>query len=73
MYTMSIPAHLPTHRFYYHYKHALGDPIQHYAYEVIGIGLHTEDDTRVRELPTVVRYCKGIPSLTHPWSTLYGY
>ena len=32
--------------FYYHYKHDPNGPINNYAYEVIGIGHHTESDCR---------------------------
>ncbi len=32
----------PTNGFYYHYKHDPSQSINNYAYEVIGIGLHSE-------------------------------
>ncbi|HEY1041142.1 MAG TPA: DUF1653 domain-containing protein [Candidatus Paceibacterota bacterium] len=30
--------------FYYHYKHKEEEGVEHYAYEVVGFGLHTEID-----------------------------
>jgi hypothetical protein len=41
---MKIPAMVPENGFYYHYKHDPSGPINNYAYEVIGVGCHTEDD-----------------------------
>ncbi len=32
----------PQKGFYYHYKHNLAGPINNYAYEVLGVGHHTE-------------------------------
>lgn len=37
---------LPDLGFYYHYKHDPKGRVNNYAYEVIGIGYHTEDDCR---------------------------
>ena len=37
---------LPDLGFYYHYKHDPKGSINNYAYEVIGVGYHTEDDCR---------------------------
>lgn len=37
---------LPERGFYYHYKHDPSKDIGNYAYEVIGVGYHTEDDCR---------------------------
>jgi hypothetical protein len=37
---------LPDLGFYYHYKHDPSGEINNYAYEVIGVGYHTEDDCR---------------------------
>ncbi len=36
----------PEKGFYYHYKHDPAGPVNNYAYEVMGIGHHTEDDCR---------------------------
>jgi hypothetical protein len=36
----------PTPGYYYHYKHDPSGPINNYAYEVMGVGHHTEDDAR---------------------------
>ncbi len=41
---MQLPTEIPTSGFYYHYKHDPCKAINNYAYEVVGIGLHTEDD-----------------------------
>ncbi|OGZ66872.1 MAG: hypothetical protein A3C58_02460 [Candidatus Staskawiczbacteria bacterium RIFCSPHIGHO2_02_FULL_34_10] len=40
--------------FYYHYKHDLNGPINNYAYEVLGVGCHTEDDCRSEDANMVV-------------------
>jgi hypothetical protein len=34
----------PEKGFYYHYKHKADDPMNYYAYEVMGVGHHTEDE-----------------------------
>ena len=36
---------IPEDGFYYHYKHDIKASVNNYAYEVIGIGFHTEDGT----------------------------
>jgi hypothetical protein len=36
----------PERGFYYHYKHDPSGEINNYAYEVVAIGYHTEDDCR---------------------------
>jgi hypothetical protein len=41
-----LPANLPEKGFYYHYKHDPAGLVNNYAYEIIGIGHHTEDDCR---------------------------
>ena len=40
------PKRVPQQGFYYHYKHDPAGPVNNYAYEVVGIGHHTEDDCR---------------------------
>ncbi len=35
---------IPGRGFYYHYKHDPEGPFNDYAYEVLGVGHHTEDD-----------------------------
>lgn len=37
---------LPEVGFYYHYKHDPRESVDNYAYEVVGVGYHTEDDCR---------------------------
>ncbi len=41
---MKIPKKIPENGFYYHYKHDSLGPINNYAYEVVGVGCHTEDN-----------------------------
>lgn len=38
------PSPLPEPGFYYHYKHDPNGPENGYAYEVMGVGHHTEDE-----------------------------
>ncbi|MEK7538356.1 MAG: DUF1653 domain-containing protein [Patescibacteria group bacterium] len=40
---MDKPTQVPANGFYYHYKHNQAGEINNYAYEVIGLGLHTEE------------------------------
>ncbi len=51
---MKIPAKVPELGFYYHYKHNPENGIQDYAYEVMGVGIHTEDDCRLEDANMVV-------------------
>jgi len=44
--SLKIPEKVPENGFYYHYKHDRAGEINNYAYEVIGVGHHTEDDSR---------------------------
>lgn len=44
-----MPKRVPEMGFYYHYKHDPSKGINDHAYEVLGIGFHTEDDTRPGE------------------------
>lgn len=46
---MKLPDAVPEKGFYYHYKHDPAGPVNNYAYEVLSIGFHTEDDTRPGE------------------------
>lgn len=46
---LPIPKRVPKPGFYYHYKHDPQGAINNYAYEVVGVGFHTEDDTRPGE------------------------
>ncbi len=41
----AIPT-FPETGFYHHYKHDPSGEVNNYAYEVIGVGYHTEDDCR---------------------------
>jgi hypothetical protein len=51
---MKIPTKVPKKGFYYHYKHVDGKPVNDYAYEVIGVGVHSEDDCRPEDANMVV-------------------
>lgn len=41
---MNIPTNVPERGLYYHYKHDPEGKVNNYAYEVMGVGIHTEDD-----------------------------
>lgn len=43
------PAKVPAVGFYYHYKHDPNGEVNNYAYEVLGVGFHTEEDARPGE------------------------
>lgn len=43
MSTLKIPKKIPKNGFYYHYKHDPGLSVNNYAYEIVGIGHHTEE------------------------------
>jgi len=51
---MKIPSRVPEKGFYYHYKHDPNGAVNNYAYEVIGVGCHTEDDCRPEDANMVV-------------------
>ena len=51
---MTIPKSIPENGFYYHYKHDLDSEVNNYAYEVLGVGCHTEDDCRPTDASMVV-------------------
>jgi hypothetical protein len=52
--SLPIPKHIPKSGFYYHYKHGPSGETNNYAYEVMGVGFHTEDDPRPGEEHFVV-------------------
>lgn len=45
---------VPENGFYYHYKHDPSGVVNNYAYEVVGVGHHTEDDCRPEDQHLVV-------------------
>ncbi len=47
--SLPTPKRVPTRGFYYHYKHDPEGSIENYAYEVVAVGFHTEDDPRPGE------------------------
>jgi hypothetical protein len=46
---MNIPKKVPEGGFYYHYKHDPNGTVNNYAYEVLSVGFHTEDNARSGE------------------------
>lgn len=51
---MKIPTKVPEKGYYYHYKNDPDGAINNYAYEVVGVGCHTEDDCRSEDANMVV-------------------
>jgi hypothetical protein len=51
---MKIPDRVPEKGLYYHYKHDPSGAVNNYAYEVLGVGCHTEDDCRPEDANMVV-------------------
>ena len=51
---LKIPEKVPVKGFYYHYKHDPKGAVNNYAYEVLGVGHHTEDDCRPIDANMVV-------------------
>ncbi len=51
---LTIPKKVPEKGFYYHYKHDKNREVNNYAYEVLGVGHHTEDDCRPIDANMVV-------------------
>lgn len=51
---MSIPLKIPEKGFYYHYKHDPNGSVNNYAYEMIGVGCHTEDNCRPEDANMVI-------------------
>jgi hypothetical protein len=51
---MPLVPKFPANGFYYHYKHDANGSINNYAYEVMGVGCHTEDDCRPEDVHMVV-------------------
>src|SRR4051812_27155205 len=51
---MKIPSKVPEKGFYYHYKNSPEKPVNNYAYEVVGVGVHSEDDCRPEDANMVV-------------------
>lgn len=47
--SLPMPKRVPEVGFYYHYKHDPSGSVNNYAYEVLGVGFHTEDNARAGE------------------------
>ena len=53
-YEERLPKRVPEKGFYYHYKHDPNGSVGNYAYEIIGVGHHREDDCRPEDANMVV-------------------
>lgn len=53
-YENALPERVPEKGFYYHYKHDPEGEVNNYAYEVLGVGHHTEDNCRPEDANMVV-------------------
>lgn len=42
--TLRLPTKVSEKGFYYHYKHDPNGTVNNYAYEMVGVGFHTESD-----------------------------
>lgn len=51
---MKIPTEKLLPGFYRHYKHDINGEFGNYTYEVLGIGVHTEDDCRIDDANMVI-------------------
>lgn len=51
---LPLPKKAPAPGLYYHYKHDPSGSVDNYAYEVVAVGFHTEDDPREGEAHFVV-------------------
>jgi len=51
---LQIPAVVPEIGFYYHYKHNSDGSVENYAYEVLNVGIHTEEDCRPEDANLVI-------------------
>jgi len=51
---MAPPPEIPEKGFYYHYKHDPNGPFNTYAYEVVGVGHHTEEDLPAEQKTMVI-------------------
>lgn len=49
-----LPKAVPENGFYYHHKHDPEGAVSNYAYEVVGVGHHTEDDCKPEDANMVV-------------------
>ena len=49
-----IPSRVPEKGYYYHYKHDPTAGFNNYAYEVLGVGIHSEDDCSPEDLNMVI-------------------
>jgi hypothetical protein len=51
---LKVPGKVPEKGFYYHYKHDPLGSVNDYAYEVMGVGHHTEENCRPEDANMVV-------------------
>lgn len=52
--SLPMPKRVPDLGFYHHYKHDPNGLVNNYVFEVVGVGFHTEEDTRPGEEHFVV-------------------
>ncbi len=64
---MKFPSRAPETGFYYHYKHDLLGKVNNYAYEVLGVGIHTEEECRPEDANMIV-YRPLYPILENPYA-----
>ncbi len=50
---LKIPTKVPKAGFYYHYKHDPAKGFRDYAYEIVAVGFHTEEDCQPRDAAMV--------------------
>jgi len=51
---MKKPKRVPKRGFYRHYKHDPKKGITNYSYEILGVGVHTEDECRPEDINMMV-------------------
>jgi hypothetical protein len=51
---LPIPKRVPEKGFYHHYKHDPSKGNRDYAYEMVAVGVHTEDDCRPEDVHMVI-------------------
>jgi hypothetical protein len=52
--SLPMPNAVPEPGYYYHYKHDPAKGYMDYAYEVLGVGFHTEDDVQGRDTHFII-------------------
>ncbi len=68
---LPMPNAVPEPGYYYHYKHDAEGSVDNYAYYVVGVGFHTEDDPREGEAHFLI-YQPLYPAAVYTASTELG-